>query len=234
MEEASTTTTTTAKKTVIFATPESESFWFDGVTEEERDDVWFRRTDYVEFVEAELRRRELLTEIEEGNNKKHARRSSDTSKGESEMKHTFTRRMVSRTFSAGPTVRRRRRLPRRERNELDISNHSSSHVKKRQLARTPRNAASDDTNEQEPVNATTVKAMAASVGKIRSSISGDAVPVAEKEQLESAAAKPTQSTAASNSPVAAILDRDLTPPPLEIIEPAPAIGTTSPPKALTV
>lgn len=161
MSTSTPTTTATAEKErrVHFVVPIEEIYWFDGVTEEERDDCWWRRGDYVDFIENELRRRELLHEIEtqnkvasaaaaaaaaaaettseETNNDNTTTTTTTTAKTppnlqqakqattEPGLNHRFTRKMVSRTFSAGPHVRRRR-LPRREsKNELDDSNHES-------------------------------------------------------------------------------------------------------------
>ena len=113
---------------------------FEGVTPDEADNVWFRRTEYVEFVENELRRRELLSAIEatatatatshrrastplqratlQRASSTHVVANTTTSCQEGAMKHTFSKRMVSRALSSGPP-RRRRQLPRREQNDMD-------------------------------------------------------------------------------------------------------------------
>lgn len=111
--------TTPTKNRVTFKSPEAQLFWYEGVSDDEADDVWFRRADYVEFVEAELRRR-VLEEIE-----CHLKGSTN----EVAMKHTFTRTMVSREFSSGPP--RRPRPVGRAKTELDWSNHTSQYTKSR-------------------------------------------------------------------------------------------------------
>lgn len=127
------------KKAVNFTNPAVEHVnWFEGVTEFERDAVWYRREDYIDFVEKELRRRQLLKDIEgtsgspEGAKQKKIRSPRKLNKrergsAETEMKHTFSTNMVSRTISSGPP--RRRRLPRRELNEVDVT-RAFSHMKK--------------------------------------------------------------------------------------------------------
>ena len=155
------TTSSSARKrrSVRFSALAVVHHCFEGVTPEEADNVWFRRTEYVEFVENELRRRELLSAIEavatdagSSSSEERQRRASTPSSHpratlqqtpsapttksnidhrtksvvsnhnnrckEGAMKHTFSKRMVSRTLSSGPP-RRRRQLPRREQNDMD-------------------------------------------------------------------------------------------------------------------
>jgi Trp operon repressor len=155
------------KKGVNFSTPVEQVFWFEGVTEEERDAVWFRRTDYIEFVEAELRRRDLLSEIEKSKDQQtrgsfkgeqqkqqqqqQQQRLHEKVVEEAAMKVTFARKMASRTLSTGPP--RRRRLPKREKNDLDVSNHETHQFAMAARAKRGKSTSPDLVTKHEPAPA---------------------------------------------------------------------------------
>lgn len=221
MIRSTATTTIRVMKTVQFRDPVSVAFWFEGVREEERDDVWFRRADYVDFVEQELRRRELLTQIENKDMRAPRRASDmDTSKSTTEtaMKHTFTRRMVSRTFSAGPNVRRRR-LPQREKNELDVSNHASQlamgkqrpQVRPHQQPKETEQKETGDDQKAPPTGVETPKHPTVAPAARETKFHKDQAPQQPRRSICEEVATPLQ------------------------MEPMPMIrGNTSPPQALTV
>lgn len=125
------------RHTVTFDTPLiKQVIEYDGVTEEEKKNVWYQRMDHMEFMKNEIIRRQLLFDIE---HHQHARdnKSDDDEDDEEDnnnnslfMKHTITRELLidpitlSSTGLSRQQGSRSRQLPKRQKkHELDRCYH---------------------------------------------------------------------------------------------------------------